>query len=153
MSAIILLPVIIPAVAAAWPVVATAAAAAAAAMGYASIRSSSEVKGGVEVEIPVENSEAVTGDMALGEELVFAKDDVRVIFFRNVEGRVAVKVCGKGKSEDELGAIGREVSRKLVQQYAYHRVVSELKQRNLSVVQEDVEEDGTVRLQVRTYQG
>jgi hypothetical protein len=153
MSAIILLPIVIPAATAAWPAVAAAAAAAAAAMGYASARTGTDVESETEVEIPVENCEAVTEDMALGEQLSFTKDDVRVTFFRNTDGRVAVKVGGAGRSESDLAAIGREITKKLVQQYAYHRVVSELKQRNLNVVDENVEDDGTVRLQVRVYQG
>ncbi len=153
MSAILVLPVLIPAAAAAWPAIAAAAAAAATAMGYAASRSSTDVAETVEVVLNVDNSAALTDDLALGEELVFVKDDVQVIFFRNTDGQVAVKVCGAGKTEAALQAIGRQLANGLVQQYAYHRVMSELKQRNFNVVGEEVEEDGTVRLQVRVYQG
>jgi hypothetical protein len=152
-SAIIILPVVIPAAAAAWPLIAAAAAAAASALGYAATGSAQQAAGATEVELALENCEAVTQGLALGESLSFAKDDVTVTFFRDTRGRVAVKVAGRGRSPAELKAIGQKLAQGLTQQYAYHRLVTELKSRNFNVVDEQVEEDGTVRLQVRTYQG
>jgi len=156
MSAIVILPVILPGVAAAWPAVATAAAAAAAALGFAAGKTSqaaAESEAESEVELTVSEADAVARDVALGEEAVFVKDDVRVTFARAASGKVSVKVRGCGKTDEELRAIGQQMADGLTQQYAYHRIVTELKQRNLSVVEEDVEEDGTVRLHVRVYQG
>ncbi|MCX7933852.1 MAG: DUF1257 domain-containing protein [Planctomycetota bacterium] len=153
MSAIILLPIILPAAASAFPALLTAAGAAAAALGYAAARGKSRVQGGTEVSLEVDRSCEVIADLALGETAVFVKGDVQVVFGRDTKGKAAVKVVGKGKSEDELRAIGEQFARAVVQQYAYHRLMTELKQRNFHVVAEEVEEDGTVRLQVRAYQG
>jgi hypothetical protein len=157
MSAIVLLPIVIPAAAAAWPAVLTAATAAAAALGYAATRGKSNIqaqtKDAGEVTLEVDHCEEVTGNLALGEALTFTKGDVQLSFFRDTNGKMAIKVSGKGKGDAELKAIGQQFSKAVVQQYAYHRLMTELKQRNFNVVGEQVEEDGTVRIQVRTYQG
>lgn len=153
MSAIIILPVLIPAVPALWPVVAAAAAAAASAMGFAAAKSGGKVQAQAEVELCVQNAEAVTGEMAAGEALVFVREGVQASFARDAAGKLAVRVAGEGKSEAELRAIGQRMADGLVQQYAYHRLVTELKQRRFNVVDEDVDADGTVRLHVRVYQG
>ena len=153
MSAIIVLPILIPAGAAAWPAIAAAAAAAASVMGFAGASTRQDTEEMTEVELPVSSSESVAEDMALGEELVFTKDYVQVAFFRNAQGQVSLKVRGRGKTEGELRALGQQLADGLTQQYAYHRLVTELKRRNFNVVGEEVEQDGTVRLQVRTFQG
>ena len=153
MSAIIVLPVILPAAAAAWPAVAAAAAAAAGALGFAAAGASTDAQAESEVEVPMENSEAVTEGLALGEELVFTRGDVQVTVGRDARGKVSVKVRGCAHAEAELREIGQELTNKLAQQYAYHRLMTELKQRNFTVVGEQVEDDGTVRVQVRTFQG
>jgi hypothetical protein len=49
--------------------------------------------------------------------------------------------------------MGEALAQKLVQQYAYHRLVSEMKVRNMNVIEEELEEDGTVRMRVRVIQG
>ncbi len=151
MSAIIVLTVGIPAASAAWPVVAAAAVSAGAALGFTAVQAEQDTKTMNEVEVTVRNSQSVTGEIPLGEEIVLSKGGVKVVFSRDTNGQVAVKVSGSGKSDAELRAIGQEMADKLVQQYAYHRLVTELKQQNFNVVDEAVEEDGTVRLQVRTF--
>ena len=60
---------------------------------------------------------------------------------------------GEGHSKNELKEIGQTFANKIVQQYVYHQLVTEMKNRNFNVVGEEVEQDGTVKLQVRTYQG
>ena len=52
-----------------------------------------------------------------------------------------------------MRAVAEEVARRLAQQYAYHRLVTEMKARGMSIVDEEVERDGTVRMQVRVYRG
>jgi hypothetical protein len=39
----------------------------------------------------------------------------------------------------------------VTQQYAYHRIVTELKQRNMTIVDEHVSEDQTVKIRVRNW--
>jgi len=153
MSAIVLLPVILPGAAAAWPVIATAAAATAAAMGFAAAGTESSVKATLEVELQTPTEESVSEEVGLGEELVFAREGCEVIFARDAAGKVSVRVRGENKTEAELREIGERMSGGLVQQYAYHRIITELKDRDLNVVNEETDEDGTVRLKVRVFQG
>ena len=153
MSAIVLLPVILPVAVAAWPIIATAAGAAAAAMGFAAAGTKSSAKPMMEVELQAPTEESVSAEMGLGEELVFAREGCEVIFARDARGQVSVRVRGEGKTEAELREIGKQMSEGLVQQYAYHRIITELKERDLNVVGEETAEDGTVRLQVRVFQG
>ena len=153
MSVICIMPIVLPAAIAAWPAVAAAAVAATAALGYQ--RSGSLVAAGTanEVEVPLENAEAVAGEVGGGQQISFVKDDLTVTIFRNDRGQVAVKVGGPGRSQDQLRQIGQRLGNQICQQYAYHRLVTELKERNFNVASEEVEEDGTVRLQVRIFQG
>lgn len=151
MSAIIVLPVLIPAVSAAWPMLLAAAGAAASAMGYAAAQARTKGENLTEVNLELENSEAVAGDAAFGEQVVFTKGDIQIVFFRNTSGKVSVKALGRNKSEAELRKVALEFANGVTQQYAYHRLMTELRQRNFSVVGQEVEKDGTVRLQVRTF--
>lgn len=159
MSAIVLIPVLLPvAGAATWPLLVAAAGVAAANFGYQAVMSGLEAKtkananAATRVDVDVPNADEVAGGLGLGAELAFAKDGVTVTFVRDVEGKMSVRVEGHGKSEAELSEIGRAMANGLVQQYAYHRIVTEMKSRGMSVVDEEVEEDGTVRLQVRVFQ-
>ena len=79
MSAIVVLPILIPPAIAAWPIVVTAAGAAAAALGFAATKTAEEADSMTEVELPVANAAAVADQLATGEELVFTRDDVQVI--------------------------------------------------------------------------
>lgn len=152
MSAILILPIVLPAAPLLLPVLVAAGAAAASAMGFAAAKTRGHAEGVTEVELTIENSEAVTGEAAVGQETVWVKGDVQLVFGRDSRGKACVRVIGRGHTEDELRAIGRQFAESLVQQYVYHRLMTELKERNLNVVDEAVEEDGTVRLHVRTYQ-
>lgn len=139
---------------AAWPAIAGAAATAASALGFALANSREDVESAetTEVDISLASAEAVTANLAVGEELVFTREDVKIVFFRDVDGHPGVRVRGKG-SEAELEAIGQDFAGRIVQQYAYHQLVTELRSRELNITDEQVEEDGTVRLQVRAFQG
>ena len=153
MSAIVVLPIVLPAVSAAWPALAAAAVAAASAMGFVAGKSQAEADEMTEVDLPVENAEEVAGGLSVGQELVFERDEVRVIFRRETTGGLTVKVVGRNRTDAELREIGAGFTQQLTQRYAYHRLMSQLKERDFNVVDEEVEDDGTVRLQVRTFQG
>jgi hypothetical protein len=159
MSAIVVLPILVPATMAAWPVVVAAAATAASTLGFA--MATSEAKAGVkasqataatEVSVDVESCEEITQAVALGDSLVFTKDDVTITVFRNNRNGVSVKVHSHQHSKQQLKALANEMIGKINQQYAYNRIVTELKQRNFNLVDQEVDEDGTVRLKVRIYQ-
>ena len=152
MSVTITIIAVLPATAA-WPAIAGAAATAASALGFAlaSNKEKVETADAIEVDISLETSESVTANLAVGEELVFTRQGVQIKFFRDVEGGAGVRVHGH-KKEDELRQIGEDFAKRIVQQYTYHQLVTELKNRNLNITDELVEEDGTVRLHVRAFQ-
>ena len=159
MSMIIVVPVLLPLVTGpTWPILMVAIGATAAVMGYQAVKNANEAEDqnslhadhSVLVEVP--NADEVGGQLAVGASLSFAKDGVTVTFVRDTQGKISVKVEGHGKTDAELTRIGTEMAHGLVQQYAYHRIVTEMKERGMNVVGEEVDTDGTVRLQVRVFQ-
>ncbi len=152
MSVTITIIAVLPATAA-WPAIVGAATTAASVLGFALASSKEKVEAAdaIEVDISLETSESVTASLAVGEELVFTRQGVQIKFFRDVEGCAGIRVHGHMK-EDELRQIGEDFAKRIVQQYAYHQLVTELKNRNLNITDELVEEDGTVRLHVRAFQ-
>jgi hypothetical protein len=146
--------VVTPLIIAAWPSIAAAVTAAVGTMGFAlaasgEARRRSTVQGTNRAEIEVEDSEVLEGSG--GETLVVERDGVRATFSRDARG--ALKVCMEGDSysKAELRRIGQELLDRVTQQYVYHRVVSELKERNMAIVGEEVAEDRTIRIQVRNW--
>ncbi|MEW6280029.1 MAG: DUF1257 domain-containing protein, partial [Candidatus Eremiobacterota bacterium] len=83
--------------------------------------------------------------------IVLERNDATVCFVPG-KGRVQLLVKGKaGQTREELEALGRQVLDSVSQQYAYHAVVSDLKQRGFGKVEEELEEDGTIRLRLRRW--
>ena len=152
MSAIVLLPILIPVTPVLWPILAGAASATAGALGFTAVKGKVDLENATEVELPMEHSSEVSDQLTLGEDLVFQKGAIRVVFSRNTDGQVRVRVCGQGVSDSELRSLGAQIASKVVQQYAYHRLVTELKENQFHLVSEQVEADGTVRLQVRRFE-
>ena len=56
---------------------------------------------------------------------------------------------GEGLSKTELRRLGEELIGRVTQQYVYHRIITEMKNRNMAIVDEEVAEDRTVRIRVR----
>lgn len=152
MSAIVVIPVMLPAAGAAWPILVGAAAAAASALGYSAVDGAGEVEGEEMVEIAVENAEAVSGSLAHGETLTFVQGEVRLTFARGSDGTIAVQVHAAGKSKAELKQIGETFAQRVTQQYVYNRLLEEMDKREFNLIDQEVEDDGTVRLHVRTFQ-
>ena len=153
MSCIVILPLVLPAITPVLlPIFAAAATAAATALGFSAAGTKVKAKTGVEVTLE-NGAEATAADLALGEERVFVKDDITVRIQRDGRGKVSVSVHGETQTRAEIEQVGREFTQRIAQQFAYHRLVTELKQRNLNMVEETVDEDGTVRVKVRVHQG
>jgi hypothetical protein len=146
--------VIAPVLIASWPVMTAAVTAAVGSMGFALARNArtqatrSQGTARTKAEIEVENSE-VLGEGHSDETLVVEREGIRATFSRDARG--ALKVCmeGEGHSKEELKRLGQELVERVTQQYVYHRVVTELKQRNMNIVDEEVAADRTVTLRVR----
>jgi hypothetical protein len=147
--------VITPLLVAGWPAITAAVTAAVASMGFTLAQSAapteSFVKKTVRTEIDVQDSEILHESAGSGEELVIHREGVRGVFSRDARG--ALKLCleAKGRTEAELKNLGEEIIGRVTQQYAYHRIVTELKQRNMSIVDEQVTADQTVKIRVRNW--
>ena len=138
-----------------WPVIAAAVGAAVGTMGFAIIRkdesTSHDSDSKTREEIEVENSEILPSDTGAEEELVVERDGVQAIFTRDARGALRVCVEGQGHSRSELRQIGQELIDRATQQYVYHRVVTELKARHMTVVDEEITADRTVKIRVRSW--
>lgn len=132
---------------------AAAATAAAASMG---LRLDNEGAAGVAAENSVDlcigNADEAVSGLSAGQSMTFRGDGVTLTFYYDEDGRAAVKASGRG-SEAELRALGETMAKRVVQQYAYHRIVMEMRARDMNIVDEEVEADGTVRMRVRVHQG
>ena len=159
----ILVIMAIPAAMSAWPTVVAAATAAASALGFFSAQTLLEDQASVhgqvqadeavtEVDLSVTHGEAVTQDLASGQEVRFhSEGGVEIIFCRSERGQAGVRVRGLAKTREDLEAIGQAFCGKLAQNYAYHRVMTKLRQQQFYIVNEDVEDSGTVHIQARIY--
>lgn len=147
--------VIAPLVIANWPVITAAVTAAIGTMGFTLVSSAAASAAmGQHVnrtEIDVEDSEILTGTAGQDERLIVEREGVRAIFSRDARG--ALKLCmeGRGVSKSELQQIGEELVGRVTQQYAYHRIMSELKERNMTIVEEEVTADRSVRIRVKNF--
>ena len=100
-------------------------------------------------EIECENSEILAQAAGTAEQMVIEKDGIKATFSRDARG--ALKVCmeGAGFSKAQLREFGKNLMGVVTQQYVYHRVVSELKQRHMPIVHEEVTADHMVKIRVR----
>ncbi|MCE5321700.1 DUF1257 domain-containing protein [bacterium] len=149
--------VVAPMVVAGWPVMCGAIAAAAGALGYKAL--SHEHAGVVDtnsesdcrVEIPIESSQIVAESMARESQFTIANGDVTATFSRSANGRCTVHVSGQNKTDEQLQAIGQELVGKVTQQYAYNKVVTELKNQGFTVTDEEMTADQAIRIHVTKY--
>jgi hypothetical protein len=144
--------VVTPLVIASWPAITAAVTAAIGTTGFAIVRGDASRRRAVgknRTDIEVEGSEILDGAAGTGEELVVEKDGIRAIFSRDARGALRVCMEGEGYSKSELRQVGEELIGRVTQQYAYHRIVTELKNRHMNIVDEEVRQDQTVRIRVR----
>jgi hypothetical protein len=150
-SILVLTPIII----ANWPAITAVVVAAVGTLGFSAAQGvqaeNSQVAGTTREEIEVDNSEILATAGGRGEEIVVEREGLRAVFTR--DGRGALRVCmeGKGYSKADLRKIGQELVDRVTQQYVYHRVITEMKERNMHVVSEEVAEDRTVKIRVRNW--
>ena len=146
--------VIAPVIIANWPVITAAVTAAVGSMGFALAKHAEteyETAAKIREEIDVEESEILAGTAGTDEEIVVEREAVRAIFRRDARGALHVCMEGSGHSKAELRRIGQDLIDCVTQQYVYHRIVTELKQRNMTIVDEQVSEDRTVKIRVRNW--
>ncbi|MHB1455457.1 MAG: DUF1257 domain-containing protein [Armatimonadota bacterium] len=147
--------VVAPAVIVSWPILCGAIAGTASLLGYkvlsAKKESFIEEEHDVSAEVELQGSEVIAEAMKRDSEFAITNGDVSAVFRRGIDGKCVVHVSGQGKTEEELSAIGTQIMGHVTQQYAYNKVVSELKTQGFTVTQEDVSADQTIRLRVSKY--
>jgi hypothetical protein len=141
-----------PMIVASWPAIASAVVGAAGTMGFTIVAAEREdlepvVDSRVETEVP--NSEVLAETLARGEKIRIAKDGVHLEIGVDDRGRCTVCASGKGRSKAELKRISEECSGRIVQQFAYHKLVTELKSRGYRITEESVERDQSIQMRVR----
>jgi len=152
--------VVVPVVAGAWPMVSAAIVAACAGLGYQALLraeenfaldclSSAEEEGMRSVQMTMEDSQVVTDALMRGDSFTFSRGDILATFRIDGRGACSVHVAGKGRSNMELEAAGREVMDRVRQQYAYAKVMSELEERGFQVVDQEVQANRSIRIRVR----
>lgn len=146
--------IVTPLIVAGWPVISAAITAAVGTMGFAAAQNTGPrvrqfADTTTRAEIEVEDTEILAGSGGSGEELVVERDGIRAVFSRDARG--ALKLCleGRGQSKAELKRLGEVLLGRVTQQYAYHRVVSELKERQMTILEERVGEDQAIHIRVR----
>ena len=100
-------------------------------------------------EVELEDSEILAGSGSSGGEIVVEREGIRAVFSR--DGRGALKLCieGTGHSKAELKRIGESLVGRVTQQYAYHRLMSELTDRRMTILEERVGADQAIHIRVR----
>ncbi len=150
-TVVVLAPIII----ANWPMITAAVGAAVGTMGFAMVRREEAItqRAGTKnrEEIEVDNSEILPSAIGAEEEIVVEREGLRAVFTRDARGSLRVCMEGTGQSRSELRRLGQELIDRVTQQYVYHRVVTELKARNMAIVDEEVTEDRTVKIRVRSW--
>ena len=148
--------VITPIIIANWPAITAAVAAAVGTMGFAALQET-EVSGRVGTsttnreEIDVEDSDVLASAAGTAEQIVVERDGVRATFSRDARGQLKLCLEGGGLTKSQLRKLGEELIGRVTQQYAYHRIVTELKERNMTIVDEEVTQDQTVKIRVRNW--
>jgi hypothetical protein len=144
-----------PLVVASWPLLSAAITAAIGTMGFAAAQNQGPrvrqmIDPKTRAEIEIEDSEILEGSAGSGEQLVVERDGIRAIFSRDARGGLKLCVEGSGHSKAELKRIGETLVGRVTQQYAYHRLVSELKDRRMTILDERVGEDQAIHIRVRS---
>jgi len=156
MSAVCILT---PLVIAAWPAFSAAVAAAACSLGYQVVTGVNEemaalktVKQPNAVQLEIDRSEVVTGQLARDQKMTVTRDGVTVTFSRDARGKASLCVTGEGRSKAELTALGQELSQTVVQQYVYQKLMNEMGARGFVVVDQETNEDRSIRMKVRHWE-
>lgn len=147
--------VVTPLIVASWPLLSAAITAAVGTMGFAAAQSKDarvhqRIGAATHAEIELDDSEILAGTAGTGERMVVERDGIRAIFTRDARGALKLCVEGHGHTKAQLKAIGESLIGRVTQQYAYHRLMSELKERNLMVVEERVGQDQAIHIRVRS---
>jgi len=152
--------ILTPVVIAAWPAFSAAVVAAAGSLGYQIASTGADLKTteavsqttASRVQLEIENSEVVTGQLGREQKISVTKDGVTITFSRDARGKASLCVSGQGRGQEELRALGEELSQAVVQQYVYQKLMSEMQARGFNVIEEETNTDRSIRLKVRHWE-
>jgi hypothetical protein len=152
--------ILAPVVVAAWPAFSAAVVAAAASLGYqvaseavgASAMEAEEEKSS-SVQLEIERSEVVTNSLGRDQRISVTREGVTVTFSRDARGKATLCVTGEGFSKEHLQSLGEELSQSVVQQYVYQKLMDEMRSRGFVVVEEEQNEDRSIHMKIRHWEG
>jgi hypothetical protein len=149
--------IIAPVVIAGWPIFSAAVMAAASSLGYQLVAEGarnlqSTVKQSNEVELDIERSEVVTGQLNRDQRISVTREGVTVTFSRNARGKASLCVSGQGRSAEALRAFGEELSHAVIQQYVYQKLMDEIRARGFVIAEQETNEDRSIHLTVRQWE-
>jgi len=147
--------VVTPLIVASWPLMSAAITAAVGTMGFAAAQHKGPrvrqiADSAARAEIELEDCEILAGSAGTGEQMIVERDGIRAIFSRDARGALKLCVEGHDHSKAHLKQVGEALVGRVTQQYAYHRLMSELKERRLTIVEERVDEDQAIHIRVRS---
>jgi hypothetical protein len=153
--------ILTPIVIAAWPAFSAAVVAAATSLGYTLVEESIQEtqennvseSGTRRVQLEIEQSELVTNQLGRDQRIRVTRGNITVTFSRDARGKASVCVTGAGHSDEELRALGEQLSQRVVQKYIHQRLLEESRARQFVVVEEEVDENNAIRLRVRHWDG
>ena len=151
--------ILTPVVIAAWPAFSAAVVAAATSLGYTIVEESIQQlqdgkvnqTGERAVQLEIEQSEIVTNQLGRDQRIKVTRGGVTVTFSRDARGKASICVTGPGHSDEELRIMGEELSQRVVQKYVHRRLLDEVRARGFNVVEEEVDENQSIRLKVRHW--
>ncbi|MGL4944521.1 MAG: DUF1257 domain-containing protein [Thermoguttaceae bacterium] len=150
--------IIAPLVVTSWPLITAAITASVASLGYAVAKEGEHVSqeclasdNVVRDEITLENSEILAGAAGRDQRMTVEKDGIKATFHRDVRGTLRLAIEAKGYTKAQIRKIGDELIGRVTQQYAYNRLMTEMKEHGMSIIEETVEEDDTVKIRVRNW--
>ncbi len=149
-----------PIVIAAWPAFSAAVVAAAGSLGYEVLadrltkrsQNQADATAPHRIELEVPQSEIVTSQLARDQRIVVSRDGVTITFERDARGRASLCVSGQNRTDEELRALGQELSGRVVQHYVYQRLMDEFRARKFVVVEEETDANQAIRLRVRHWE-
>jgi hypothetical protein len=154
--------ILTPVVIAAWPAFSAAVTAAAVSLGYTIVEEGRQQQrqtgkvtqsGERTVALEIQQSEIVTNQLGRDQSIKVVRGDVAVVFSRDARGKASICVTGPGHSDEELRALGEQLSQRVVQKYVHQRLLDECRAREFIVVEEEVDENNAIRLKVRHWDG
>lgn len=148
--------VVTPILVTSWPLITAAVSAGVASLGFTvaqeAVSQASSLSSGIpREEIEIEDSEIMEDTVGTDQSIVVERDGVRATFSRDARGTLRLCMEGHGLSKSELRKLGEDLLGRVTQQYAYHRIVTEMKNRNMTIVDEQMTEDQSVKIRVRNW--